>query len=368
MVVDEAQAVQHQQHAKVAGNDRQHPNEGKRQSEHPRVDAVAQPRVDRPHQRSGAQREVQQRQRSGPARFGGLWREAPYRSLAPMSITRMICIVTAPRTFSPSQAARRVIGLDTDVALREWTVWIPDLEPKHDGVRLGHLSDVHVGAVTPDRRIRNAVEILAAAQPDLFLLTGDFASRRPSPLARLGRLLDGLPPQSTFFVLGNHDHLVDAVAVTRALEGVGYMHLDNRHHTVELRGAPLHLIGLDDPVTSRHRPAQAVTGLPSEGTRVLLAHQAESVGEVLELGQHVDLCVSGHTHGGQIYVPRLTHKLMAKHGIRHVRGLQRYEAEGPWLHVTHGVGSAVTPLRVAARPEVALLTLRRDRSGVRFRG
>jgi predicted MPP superfamily phosphohydrolase len=280
----------------------------------------------------------------------------------------MLSRVSVPRSFRASQAVRRVVGLDTDVCLREWTVWIPELEPKHDGVRIGHLSDVHVGVVTPDRRIRNAVALLAAADPDLFLLTGDFASRRPAPLARLGRLLDGLPPASTYFVLGNHDHLVDAETVTRELETNGYTHLDNRHQTVELRGAPLHLIGLDDPVTRRHRPAQAVSGLPSEGTRVLLAHQAESVGELLELGHHVDLCVSGHTHGGQIYVPGVTDNLMARLGIRHVRGLRRYDDEGPWLHVTHGVGSAVTPLRMSARPEVGLLTLRRDRSGVRFRG
>lgn len=273
-----------------------------------------------------------------------------------------------PLVRRSSQAVRRMVGLDTEVRLREWTVWIPQLDPNHDGLRIGHVSDVHVGIVTPDQRIRNAIGLLTAAAPDLCLLTGDFASRRPSPLARLGKLLTGLPVDSTYFVLGNHDHLVDADQVTRELEGVGYTHLDNRHHTLDFRGAPLHLIGFDDPVTRRHRPAEALRDIPELGTRVLLAHQAESVGELLELGQHVDLCVSGHTHGGQIYVPRLTNKLMAHIGIRHLRGLCRYDDDGPWIHVTHGVGAAVSPLRVASRPEVGLLTLRRDRSGVRFRG
>ncbi|PRP97567.1 phosphodiesterase YaeI [Enhygromyxa salina] len=276
--------------------------------------------------------------------------------------------MAAPRLYSASQSVRRVVGLDTEVRLREWTVWIPQLAPGHDGLRIGHISDVHVGVVTPDQRIRNAVELIARAAPDLCLLTGDFASRRAAPLSRLGTLLTGLPTERTYFVLGNHDHLVDAGQVTRELETVGYTHLENRHHTIELRGAPLHLIGLDDPVTRRHRPAEALNGVPELGTRVLLAHQAESVGEVLELGHNIDLCVSGHTHGGQIYVPRLTEKLMARLGLRHLRGLRRYENDGPWLHVTHGVGSAVTPLRVASRPEVGLLTLRRDRSGVRFSG
>lgn len=278
-------------------------------------------------------------------------------------------IVPAQRLYSAGQAVRRVVGLDTEVRLREWTVWIPDLDPRHDGLRIGHISDVHVGVVTPDRRIRNAVELIAEAEPDLALLTGDFASRRAAPLRRLGKLLEGLPIESTYFVLGNHDHWVDATRVTGELEAVGYTHLDNRHHTIELYGAPLHLIGLNDPVTRNHRPAEAVSALPAGGTRVLMAHQAESVAEILALGHGVDLCVSGHTHGGQIYVPRVSDKMMARFfGLRHLRGLRRYEDEGPWLHVTHGVGSAVTPLRVAARPEVGLLTLRRDRSGVPFLG
>jgi len=277
--------------------------------------------------------------------------------------------VPAPRLYSASQAVRRVVGLDTEVRLREWTVWLPDLDPRHDGIRIGHISDVHVGVVTPDQRIRNAVELIAASEPDLVLLTGDYASRRARPLRRLGKLLEGLPVPSTYFVLGNHDHWVDARRVTAELEGVGYIHLDNRHQTLEFHGAPLHLIGLDDPVTRKHRPADAVAQLPDGGTRVLMVHQAESVAEVLALGHGVDLCVSGHTHGGQIYVPRISDKMMARFfGLRHLRGLRRYEEQGPWLHVTHGVGSAVTPLRVAARPEVGLLTLRRDRSGVPFLG
>jgi predicted MPP superfamily phosphohydrolase len=262
-----------------------------------------------------------------------------------------------------------MVGLDTEVRLREWTVWIPDLDPNHDGLRIGHISDVHVGVVTPDQRIRNAVAMIAEAKPDLALLTGDFASRRAGPLRRLGRLLEGLPTSSTYFVLGNHDHWVDAQRVTAELEAVGYTHLDNRHLTLDFRGAPLHLIGLDDPVTRNHRPAEAVSRLPAGGTRVLMAHQAECIAEVLALGHGVHLCVSGHTHGGQIYVPRVSDKMMARFfGLRHLRGLRRYEDHGPWLHVTHGVGSAVTPLRVAARPEVGLLTLRRDRSGTAFRG
>ncbi len=271
------------------------------------------------------------------------------------------------RLSRAGQVARRIVGLDTEVRLREWTVWIPNLPDAHDGLRVAHLSDVHVGLVTPDRRIRNAVELIASVEPDVCLLTGDFASRRPSPLERLGSLLHGLP-DPTFFVLGNHDHRVDAAKVTRELEGVGYVHLDNQHRTIDHGGHALHLIGLDDPVTGHHRPALAVAGLPEGGTRLLLAHQAESLAEVLALGQHIDLCVSGHTHGGQIYLPGVTDRMLARLGLRHVRGLRRLDDIGPWLHVTHGVGAAVMPLRVAARPEVGLLTLRRDRSDRVFSG
>lgn len=281
--------------------------------------------------------------------------------LAPTGSRTNPVAVLVRRLNSAGQVVRRMVGLDTEVLLREWTVWIPDLDQAHDGLRIAHLSDIHIGLVTPDQRIRNAVELIASVEPDLCVLTGDFASRRPSPLDRLGRVLHGLP-DPTFFVLGNHDHRVDAAKVTLALEGAGYVHLDNQHHTLQFGGHPLHLIGLNDPVTQRHRPEQAFAGLPAGGTRLLLAHQGESLVDVLALGQSVDLCVSGHTHGGQIYLPGFTDRMMARAGLRHVRGLRRLDDIGPWLHVTHGLGAAVMPLRVASRPEVGLLTLRRDRS------
>jgi predicted MPP superfamily phosphohydrolase len=253
---------------------------------------------------------------------------------------------------------RRAIGQELRVAMRMHDVRIRGLDPRHDGLRVGHLSDLHVGLVTPDARIRHAVELLVAAQPDVCVLTGDFASRLRGSLRRLGSLVRGLP-HPTVFVLGNHDHFVDPEAVSAALEGEGYQHLRNRWVELDIHGAPLRVIGLDDPVTQKHDPAAAVADIPGGGTRILASHLAESLDEMLEL-ESVDLCLAGHTHGGQIYVPGLTRPLMRRLGHEHIRGLRRFRdgQDYPWVHVTHGVGSAVNPLRIGAAPEVAVLTLR----------
>lgn len=234
---------------------------------------------------------------------------------------------------------------------------IPGLSRAHDGVRIGHLSDLHVGTVTPDARIRRALELVESQAPDLVALTGDFAARTSRPLARLGGLLRGLE-RPTAFVLGNHDHFVDPVRVARTLEGLGYLHLDNRHHTLTVRGEPLHLIGLDDPVTGHHDPARAVADLPRGGTRILLSHLAEALRAFTALGETIHLGLSGHTHGGQIYVPRLTPRVLRRKGLVHLRGLQRLDGAGPWVHVSVGVGSSIVPHRLASPPEATVLTLR----------
>src|SRR5438034_8247411 len=92
--------------------------------------------------------------------------------------------------------------------LFEHEVIIDGLDPAHDGVRVAHLTDLHVGMLTPDRRIRRAVELANAARPDLVFLTGDYLCYSPRFAGKLEALVGGLAAP-TFATLGNHDHWTD---------------------------------------------------------------------------------------------------------------------------------------------------------------
>lgn len=228
----------------------------------------------------------------------------------------------------------------------------PHLHARHDGLKLAHLTDLHFAGDRVPRRLEQAVELANAATPDLTLLTGDYVCFSAKKLEAMTRVLGALRGR-VFATLGNHDHWTDPEAIQRALEDAGIRVLRNAHVTVQVRGAPVHVVGLDDHVTGNADPHRAFAAVPEHGTRVVLSHDPN--GADLLRGRRAALVLSGHTHGGQIRVPGLTAALARRAGLRYLVGL--YDVAGTPLYVNKGVGNSL-PLRLGARRELALLTLR----------
>jgi hypothetical protein len=229
------------------------------------------------------------------------------------------------------------------------------LDPRHDGLRLAQLSDIHVGERTPAERIAAAIAIANAFEPDLVALTGDFLSRDRGGVPLVREQLAGLAAP-TVAVLGNHDHRVDAGGTSAALASLGYAVLRNQHTQLRLRGARLSVIGVDDLLTGHADPARALAGVP-RGSRLVLAHGPRTADRLRGAGEPL-LVLSGHTHGGQINFPGLTPFLLrALAREPYDRGLFRL---GPvQLYVNRGIGCSGVGLRINSDPEVTLATLRR---------
>ncbi len=229
---------------------------------------------------------------------------------------------------------------------------VPGLEPAHDGVKVAHLTDLHVGMLTPDRRIRRAVELANAARPDLVFLTGDYLCYSPKFAGKLEALVAGLSAP-TYATLGNHDHWTDAYAVRRALRRNGYAVLGNDHSTVTLRGRPLTVVGIDDAMTGNADPARAFRGVRA-GSRVVLTHITQVAEEAAAHGPA--LVLAGHTHGGHVNIPRVTARIARGLGLRYLAGFYRVHAA--LLYVNRGIGSSSVPFRAGAPAEVSVFTLR----------
>lgn len=238
----------------------------------------------------------------------------------------------------------------------EHDVPIRDLDPRHDGVRIAHLSDIHVGRFTPESHVRAAVALAAAARPDLTVLTGDYVCWSRTEIPLVEAWLGGLAGTRVCAVLGNHDFFTSGRGVAAALASHGYDVLRNRNTRIDVRGAPMTLVGIDDPVTRHDDLREAFAGV-NGGTRVVLVHYPMDPRGLAARG--AQLILSGHTHGGQIQVPGITTRMLRRVGIRHVRGLRG--VDGAQVYVTPGVGFVGVSLRLGAgtASEVAVLTLRR---------
>jgi predicted MPP superfamily phosphohydrolase len=239
----------------------------------------------------------------------------------------------------------------------EHEVRLPGLDPAHDGVRIVQLSDVHVGRTTPAAHVRAAVELANASAADLIVLTGDYVCYARDEIALMRDQLGGLRAPRVIATLGNHDYWCDGDGVAAAMVDAGYRVLRNAWETVELNGAPVHVVGVDDPITRRHDLDRAFRGVPAGGTRVALCHGPELADRIAARG--ADLILSGHTHGGQIFIAGITDKIIERFGLRYRSGF--YRVGRSTLYVTPGIGSASVPWRVGrgTRAEVVVHTLRR---------
>jgi hypothetical protein len=238
-------------------------------------------------------------------------------------------------------------------------VQVRNLDPRHDGVRIAQLSDIHVGHMTPVEHVRAAITVANAAQPDLIALTGDYVNWRRHEAELAGQQLSGLKAPRVVAVLGNHDYFTWGAGVTTALERVGYEVLRNQHTIATVRGAPLALVGVDDPVTRHDDLDAAFSGISEHTARVVLCHAPDRAPAIARRG--ADVVLSGHTHGGQIYVKGITDRIMKKVGLNYRRGAFAL-GDRTTLYVTPGVGFSGVRRRAGegTAAEVAVVTLRRS--------
>lgn len=230
-----------------------------------------------------------------------------------------------------------------------------------DGLRIAHLTDIHVGRVTPMAIQNAAVALTNEANPDLVVITGDFVCHSQKYLDQLEALVRGFKAP-VIGVLGNHDYWSGAAEVRAALKRGGVEVLDNAHTTVTLRHQRLQVLGLDDAYTGHADRARALKGLDSHLPTLGLSHIAEEADRLWPHG--VGLVLSGHTHAGQVTLARL-HELAIGHlaGHRYVHGLygtrRRGVAPGGAVYVGAGIGASVIPLRLGerGRREVAIFEL-----------
>jgi hypothetical protein len=232
---------------------------------------------------------------------------------------------------------------------------VSGLEPAHDGLRIVQLSDLHVGPHTAPELIRGAIEEANRLSPDLVVLTGDYLSRRRDGVGEMAAQLGGIAAP-TVAVLGNHDVWLDPRGAADALRGHGYEVLENAWTRIRLRGAPFTVVGVGDHLTGRDDVRAATRGLGGAPAPLVLAHGPRTALALAALERPL-VCLSGHTHGGQINLPVVTQLLLASLREPFARG--RYDVGAVQLYVNRGVGTSGIHLRVNASPEVTLATLRR---------
>ncbi|MGX1372530.1 putative MPP superfamily phosphohydrolase [Streptomyces canus] len=243
--------------------------------------------------------------------------------------------------------------------VRRLDLQLPRLGAGLDGLRVVLITDTHYGPLDRARWSARVCETVNDLEADLVCHTGDIADgtaeRRRAQAVPLGTVR---ATEARVYVTGNHEYYSEAQGWVDLMDELGWQPLRNRHLLLERAGDTLVVAGVDD-VTAESSGlaghgahlAGALNGADPELPVLLLAHQPKFVDRAAAAG--VDLQLSGHTHGGQIWpfhhLVRLDQPALS--GLSH---------HGPrtLLYTSRGTGFWGPPFRVFAPSEITLLVLR----------
>jgi len=224
-------------------------------------------------------------------------------------------------------------------------------------VRVAFISDLHLGIFKGQRFLSRVLEKIALEQVDLLILGGDLIN--DPTIRQLGRMFEPLRGVAVpmLAVTGNHDSRkpgdFESEEVRVQLRKVGVRVIDNvveRFH-FDGRGS-LVIVGLSDLMEGKAE-FELLNGLRSTDFNLLIAHNPDATHQVSG-DLPVNLVLSGHTHGGQIYLPPLSNWLIPTK-CRFVKGW--YEVNGRSVYVSSGLGEVLLPMRFLIPPEVVILDL-----------
>lgn len=240
--------------------------------------------------------------------------------------------------------------------LERVSVPAPQETPGLVGLRIGFITDTHVGPFIAQDDLARATKLIADEQADLILLGGDYISESPryagATAEVLGQLVNAAP-LGGFAVLGNHDLSVSAQRVTAALQDVGIPVLRNAAASIDRGGDTLWIAGIDETLLGDPNPPATFAQIPAGAASLALWHEPQFAEHASAQGAFLQL--SGHTHGGQIRLPGVGAIGLPVDGKRHVIGLT--DADGMPVYTARGVGVYRPPMRFNCPPEVTILTL-----------
>jgi hypothetical protein len=232
----------------------------------------------------------------------------------------------------------------------------PQLPAEFDGLRVALITDLHAGAVRSAAFTQQVVDLTNAEHPDLVVIAGDLEDGTAARYApEIAPLADLEAPLGVYVTTGNHEMYRDTANWVKAFEDLGFTVLANTSTPLERGGATITLAGIHDLEGEGQWAPDvdaALAGSDAGSFTLFAAHQPLAA---LELeGRGVDLMLAGHTHGGQLWP------------IRYLVPLQQPTVDGTatvsgtTVVTSRGAGEWGPAIRVAAPPEVPIITLRRS--------
>lgn len=239
-----------------------------------------------------------------------------------------------------------------DIQVEHLTIRNSRVPAESNGLKIVQVSDVHIGLIVREERLKRIAEIVMAESPDIVVSTGDFVDGQINGLQGLAEIFMKVePPYGKYAITGNHEYYAGLDQALEFTRRAGFIML--RGEAVEVAG--IYIAGVDDPagkqfgMSGGKSERELLSGLYSNKFKILLKHRPLVSNEGTGL---FDLQLSGHTHKGQIFPFSLITKLYYP---KHAGFLDLQN--GSHLYVSRGSGTWGPPIRFLSPPEVTVIEL-----------
>jgi len=200
-------------------------------------------------------------------------------------------------------------------------------------------------------------------QPDLIVFTGDYVTTSAKNIVPCLEIIKSLQAKyGIYAILGNHDHWVGKEKSLAGLKSIGIKVLVNENCRLNINGAELFLIGVDDPHKSHDDLDKATEGLPnsSNAPKILLSHSPDIIRKAIN--HKIDFVIAAHTHGGQVNFPFIGPVVTSsRYWRKYAAGW--FKEASTQMYVNRGIGSSYLPIRWCCPPEVTLYNLKTPEMG-----
>ncbi|ACI20833.1 metallophosphoesterase [Thermodesulfovibrio yellowstonii] len=222
-------------------------------------------------------------------------------------------------------------------------------------VRIVQISDVHIGLIVREGRIKKIVEKIKEVNPDILVSTGDLVDAQIDRMNHIAELLKEIKtPYGKFAITGNHEFYAGLNKALFFTEKAGFKVL--RNAGAKIKELNINIAGLDDTESERYGlkvnqdKVSLLNYFKNKGFTILLKHRPLIDKELIE---YFDLQLSGHTHKGQFFPFSIATKL---HYNNNDSGLTKINKD-VYLYISRGTGTWGPPVRIFAPPEITVIDL-----------
>lgn len=239
------------------------------------------------------------------------------------------------------------------------TITHSSIPESFSGIKIAQFSDTHIGHHFDKADLEKVIHKINEEEPDIVVFTGDLMDN-PLEYDRSYNLIEILlkvkAPLGKFAIFGNHDHGgYGTETYEEIMEKSEFTVLKNENIQVELiDGSKIYIAGVDDLMLGRPDFRETLRNIPDDAYTILLAHEGDAADSISEQF-HVNLQLSGHSHGGQVQIPFLGPLITPPLGSKFYEGF--YQLDDLTLYVNKGLGTTRQPYRFLAPPEISFFTL-----------